>query len=1091
MIATLLLFVAIAAAVRPSLERNSKISVSRYDHPHSVAIDPKQNPFLAFFPAPTTMVESEHCTSISVPRAIDSFVWEITGHYKAEWTGVHTFRMDSTQKATIQLGLFPVGVQGPENGFDEPTYDFTTLQRSYPLREGAYYPLKIVYIAGKKRVPVKVSTENGWQDINSQIKHVIYHYQKPGLTRIEPPVEEYSEPGFHFKAFLFPVHADPELAISTYERLDLAQEGKFDENFSELAFDSIIAPNIVEVTGQIVVDEDGAYSLTVSGQVFAVVHVGPGAEQKEKYFFMDKDWQQLDTRVRNIAKFAFAAGLYYPYRIAVISDRKDTEWEVKAFNSAGTEVDLFGIWGSQVPEEPARPSRQNRAVNENGYPSPAEVSGEYFSCKSNFMSREREDGVQDISPIKKDPETDDAAHAILSRINSEEKESTAFFTDTSALGAEGGSKSIQDEDYGHGESSHDFSSYHPEIDSDDISDSSTEYNNISYSPLTQIGPTMDELLSCDDTFSLEDLCTDDEMLAFEERSRRLDTGFYSRNQNSANLSRMKASFDESDSNTESVIEVSSEVVDGKDDELSHEIQELSALQSTLAHERSHDSMGLGDDADDVISVPSQAASSSVFSDISPENELSGDRSEEPPVVQYASPESSPSSVNNSHLSSVTTEPEMTPSELSDIGGPNETITSEPSYSQLATDAPKPHFDEITEIAQDEDDGTQSPSEDVSDRLNSLSVTSEDTESLGEMSSSYSRDGSSTPESKQSSGLKNEHSPRKSRVQFSRIPSPTFKNEKYPQRGAILPEPKNVSSVTPSNERITIDSADTSGGNEPQAPSPAPRKSLSFGQTFILGEKPAKNEEKPNALDRPDLSTRPQNYNRMVQAKKANVMSQQSSPPKPRWQYVGSGLRQGAIPKHNGLGTAEKQRYRSRYVNPNHNPSFSVGEAQKSHLSRGRNSAPKPEEGPKRDWHWKSGMQYQQIKPGDPENVQLPPVMNTKPTPLPRKFVNTQKSVASGVLGRDSDMNKAPVVAKQQAFATPTQRDSHSSAAKSLSRRSPVLSNDQDNLQTSSISSLSSESDRAISTYDGAGFKVRPSDVIGMRGLVVVLLAYMV
>ncbi|GEQ72275.1 hypothetical protein JCM33374_g5962 [Metschnikowia sp. JCM 33374] len=351
----LVMIVATAAAMNIVLDNNPEITVRVYDFPQEVITSFNHNQFLSLPLQPSDVFQGTDLIHMKVPPPLESYVWELTGYFKAESTGEYNFSIGDTKSATIQLGSKSESHDFYERVVDE-MHEITKSPVSFFLQKGVHYPVKVSYIAGIKRVPVYVTFDGTKRELNDEIRHVL-HYSSLGSQKTD--ISAYYTTGFDFFAFLIPhnENSDKKYAqvLKNYHKYTIVAEGCFNDDYVGLHLTSEVFPHTLEITGHIQPPATGEYTFTIEKDLVAGFQIGPGIEEKEIFYFMGDDWNILDTRTSRYENFFFERGWVYPFRIVIFGYGEDLQSGLKVCDSDDVEIDLFKLslkMAQPPPEDP-------------------------------------------------------------------------------------------------------------------------------------------------------------------------------------------------------------------------------------------------------------------------------------------------------------------------------------------------------------------------------------------------------------------------------------------------------------------------------------------------------------------------------------------------------------------------------------------------------------------------------------------------------------------------------------------------------------------------------------------------------------------
>lgn len=322
-----------------------------------------QNRFLSLPEKPALVFEGFYPIHVHAPLSINTYAWDLRGFYKAKQTGRHTFSIDRTKIAYIQIGWKKLKPQSYQEmtideyeHFLEPRTVFSNSPVMISLVEGNYYKVEIFYIAGAERVPIYVTEPTGFQqDLDSRIKEAVFDPLERSWTEELKPSKEYIIPsyyqtiGFFLVVYQIPNNfTDYENAHCDLSRFQKVHEGFFTSHEEKILLPQVTAPVIREVIGHFRPVEDGKYLIHMSGKHMACVQIGPKRGVQNGYYMVDNDWTILDTRGNTLVDLDLQISFFYPFRIVLLGNEKEFSLDITVYDSERKKVDLFGLWGGQA-----------------------------------------------------------------------------------------------------------------------------------------------------------------------------------------------------------------------------------------------------------------------------------------------------------------------------------------------------------------------------------------------------------------------------------------------------------------------------------------------------------------------------------------------------------------------------------------------------------------------------------------------------------------------------------------------------------------------------------------------------------------------
>ncbi|GEQ69218.1 hypothetical protein JCM33374_g2889 [Metschnikowia sp. JCM 33374] len=382
------------------LFENKQGFTTNYYQSSAVYSSLSQNKFLSLPNKPSCSSKESNPVLVHVPFSIDDYVWEMIGYFKAKKTGKHTFSIDQTKLANIQVFSKVLKQQG----FEDYTVDeyetilgeeaaFNEIPLTLHLVEDRYYKVKITFIAGLETVPIYVSEKTGFQkDLYSRVKGAMYDpspkdrpsgfsLAKRGYSR-----SFYHTVGFLSKVFLLPKKVreyDYDYVLRDFSRLEKVHEGFFSSRGDEIQLPVMHAPVIREIVGHFRPKEDGDFRINLAGKRVASLQIGPRMQIKEMFLVVNEKWQILDTRSILSGNFIFEGNYFYPFRIVVLGTEDEFSLDVSVYDKQGREIDLLGLWNEPQPTftRVIDPSKSvKKTISELGKPTLVMSENEACSC---------------------------------------------------------------------------------------------------------------------------------------------------------------------------------------------------------------------------------------------------------------------------------------------------------------------------------------------------------------------------------------------------------------------------------------------------------------------------------------------------------------------------------------------------------------------------------------------------------------------------------------------------------------------------------------------------------------------------------------
>ncbi|KAJ8139500.1 hypothetical protein OY671_007288, partial [Metschnikowia pulcherrima] len=313
----------------------------------------EQNRYLSMPEKYTDMKEGTDRIEIFVPPPKETYVWKVTGFYKAEWTGQHTFSIDEDAKlAVFQIGPKHAGSDA-FGAFDEANLDDAEILSnrliSRNLEKGEVYPISISYISWAMKAPVYITTLDGFRwELNRDIQQI-----SPEMAGNPPNGAvsnvQFIEKGFHYHVYLMPEGKDHSHVLGDISNMQAIKTGFLDVPGATLELEMARSPHIIEITGHLRPPMDGEYGIEIRGPMVAGLQVGPGTPEKTMAYVIDEKWRVIDNRISEGEDFSLKSRFYYPFRLVLFGENKGLRRDVAVIDPMGDEVDLFGLWNFSTP----------------------------------------------------------------------------------------------------------------------------------------------------------------------------------------------------------------------------------------------------------------------------------------------------------------------------------------------------------------------------------------------------------------------------------------------------------------------------------------------------------------------------------------------------------------------------------------------------------------------------------------------------------------------------------------------------------------------------------------------------------------------
>ncbi|KAM9913873.1 hypothetical protein OXX69_001182 [Metschnikowia pulcherrima] len=313
----------------------------------------EQNRYLSMPEKYTDMKEGTDRIEIFVPPPKETYVWKVTGFYKAEWTGQHTFSIDEDAKLAVfqmgpkHAGSDAFGAFGEANLDDAEILSNRLISRN--LEKGEYYPISISYISWAMKAPVYITTLDGFRwELNRDIQQISPESAGIPLSGTNSNAQ-FIEKGFHYHVFLMPEGKDHSHVLGDISNMQAIKTGFLDVPGATLELEMARSPHIIEMSGHLRPPMDGEYGIEIRGPMVAGLQVGPGTPEKTIAYVIDEKWRVIDNRISEGEDFSLESRFYYPFRLVLFGENKGLRRDVAVIDPMGDEVDLFGLWNSSTP----------------------------------------------------------------------------------------------------------------------------------------------------------------------------------------------------------------------------------------------------------------------------------------------------------------------------------------------------------------------------------------------------------------------------------------------------------------------------------------------------------------------------------------------------------------------------------------------------------------------------------------------------------------------------------------------------------------------------------------------------------------------
>ena len=321
----------------------------------------------------TTSSVRDPSFSFTFPKNTRFRIYELTGYYKPDVSGAHTFRLDNSDATSFQLGAGDMCRQDAfENVSDRLDINpIEPLKLDYivtmDLEKDRLYPLKIVHFPQGKRIRVAImhkdSRAESEMDITDDILQYRYDDDHVSVASIstsnsskkacDPPFEV--KKGLKLRVFDSKSNEKPTEAqayISGYRMGKFKYESQFDRiSNAPRIYDYEIEEKAfgLELKGYFRISHADTYTFTLRANGISSLQVGPGVPKLRLARFEDinESWVKLDSRAPKLKKrdiqIDLNEDLYYPIRAVVISDSLNAKLDFSVKDSQGKMVDFSEV----------------------------------------------------------------------------------------------------------------------------------------------------------------------------------------------------------------------------------------------------------------------------------------------------------------------------------------------------------------------------------------------------------------------------------------------------------------------------------------------------------------------------------------------------------------------------------------------------------------------------------------------------------------------------------------------------------------------------------------------------------------------------
>lgn len=296
--------------------------------------------------------------NFAISKNTNYMVYELTGYFRPQKTGKHTFFFKSGDSSSLQIGA---GEMCYNNVYLSVSgkLDIDPMDKKNPnrqvklhLKKDKLYPLKIVHHNQGKLIDIELMYRAPEADTLSDLSTEILQFrfedglvQKKAITfkgsRKKACAPSY-EDGKGLRMRVFELSSsektkEQSMFISEYENYSFKYEDTFDKgkNLPTIyGLDLKDKPFSLELTGFFLALESGNFKFKLKAHGIASLQIGPGVlvPLNVKFGDINESWVKIDTRVSNRKKreveVQFQEGLYYPIRAAMINDNMRPRFEM-------------------------------------------------------------------------------------------------------------------------------------------------------------------------------------------------------------------------------------------------------------------------------------------------------------------------------------------------------------------------------------------------------------------------------------------------------------------------------------------------------------------------------------------------------------------------------------------------------------------------------------------------------------------------------------------------------------------------------------------------------------------------------------------
>ncbi|GEQ68603.1 hypothetical protein JCM33374_g2271 [Metschnikowia sp. JCM 33374] len=351
---------AVSAANTPVAEK-SHYTVNLYKSPAFIPGSVAENPFLSVPQTPSSVTAGTDLITVQVPGPRKHYIWEMTGFFQATESGPITFRLLEHRTASIQLGFKAQGSRYFDDLISDQVHSLSHRNvATFQLEKGQIYPLRVVFVAGTKRLPLMASARGPSGSampityaVKTELRQPFYNLERVRSPQGSGPedvwVPQYSEGDFMCTVFATE-QAQPSLSsLQDLSKFPSWQRVLVDADNHNVKPEYLDTPQVVEIVGHFRAPMDGQYNISMTEKLMVGLQVGPGTPTKHASYKVDDTWTILDTRVGTSRTLELKKDVFYPFRLVVVGAEERFSWNIVQEGPDGVQVDLFGL-SQQEPE---------------------------------------------------------------------------------------------------------------------------------------------------------------------------------------------------------------------------------------------------------------------------------------------------------------------------------------------------------------------------------------------------------------------------------------------------------------------------------------------------------------------------------------------------------------------------------------------------------------------------------------------------------------------------------------------------------------------------------------------------------------------